>query len=369
MKQTVWKLMVLQVGLCFLSLGCDDDRADANRSDDCLIGSEGCSCFTDRTCSTDLTCNNNVCVRLEGNIDTDTMPIENDKDTIDIKPTVDSGSLPDGKTGTGTKTETDTGTDTNIKADAGTKNDAGTVTDVDSGTDSGTDAEINTDADTTNSGQSNGTIKFTYQPKDERIPMLVFAIWMENDAGEYLATMSIGDFIGSRGGGNRGIPDLDSGGNGDRVSSLPIWIHRRNVIDTTFGYESLYPPPASSPSYPADIDAVTSATPVGGVTQTTTYELTDLPYGKYNFYMEANHSFDQNADHDYSFYRGQPSVLWTVSVTIGDSADSTSVLDYAGYGSPDGTDGDIRPPDSTITTAADLIEDLGGYKFKVEYTP
>ncbi|MDZ7262610.1 MAG: T9SS type A sorting domain-containing protein, partial [candidate division KSB1 bacterium] len=95
----------------------------------------------------------------------------------------------------------------------------------------------------------------------------------------------------------------------------------------------------------------------------------DLPYGKYHCWIEANQSFDFNQYHNYSWYRGQPSVVWNVSVMVGDSADSSMVLDYQGYGSPNGSDGNIRPPDSTITTAANLLVNLGGYRFKVVYSP
>lgn len=45
------------------------------------------------------------------------------------------------------------------------------------------------------------------------------------------------------------------------------------------------------------------------------------------------------------------------------------VLDYAGYGSPDGSDGDINAPDTTITTAENLLAGITGYKLKVVYTP
>jgi hypothetical protein len=45
------------------------------------------------------------------------------------------------------------------------------------------------------------------------------------------------------------------------------------------------------------------------------------------------------------------------------------VLDYTGYGSPDGSNGYINTPDLTITTATGLLSDVGGYKFKVIYNP
>ena len=49
-------------------------------------------------------------------------------------------------------------------------------------------------------------------------------------------------------------------------------------------------------------------------------------------------------------YRGQPSIVYRVPITVG-SADAVATTGaYAGYGDPDGADGNVRPPDSTITT-------------------
>jgi hypothetical protein len=136
----------------------------------------------------------------------------------------------------------------------------------------------------------------------------------------------------------------------------------------TYGIENVYPPASTRPSYPADLDAVSGATP-GSSVQKKTWRVSGLPCGTYRCRIEANQSFDFNAFHNYSFYRGQPSVVWSVTVRIADSADSGAVLDYEGYGSPDGSDGELRPPDSTITTAAGLLADMGGFRFKAVYTP
>ena len=74
-------------------------------------------------------------------------------------------------------------------------------------------------------------------------------------------------------------------------------------------------------------------------------------------------------DSNYSYYRGQPSLVWNATLEVSDYPDSSMVSDYAGYGSPDGSDGDINPPDVTITTAENLLAEISGYKFKVVYTP
>lgn len=212
---------------------------------------------------------------------------------------------------------------------------------------------------------SNGTIDFIYQPGTGGVQT---AIWIEDNNGNYIGTVFITDFIGRNGGGNRTDSlNIDYSG-GNRWSALPIWAHKRNVIDTTFGIDNLYPPAESQPAYPADMDAVSGATPTTGI-QTKTLELSDLEYGQYRCWIEVNHAFDQNDYHDYSYYRGQPSLIWSATIDVGSAPDSSMVFGYTGYGSPDGSDGNINNPDSTITTAEDLLAEMGGYKFKVVYTP
>jgi hypothetical protein len=193
-------------------------------------------------------------------------------------------------------------------------------------------------------------------------------IWIEDEAGRFAGTVFITDFIGRRGGGNRTAdPDIDSG-EGNRLSCFPVWVHRRNVIDTTYGIDNLYPPPAGKPSYPDDMDAVSEATP-RPVMQIKTWMLSGPPSSQYTCWIEVNRSFDFNEHHSYSWYRAQPSVVFAATLQTGASADSAAVLDYIGYGSPDGSDGAIRPPDSTITTAAGLLMDMGGYRFKAVFSP
>lgn len=211
----------------------------------------------------------------------------------------------------------------------------------------------------------NGTARLTFKPGGV---INQTAIWVEKDNGEYLETIFLTNFIGRRGGGNNtNSSDID-GNPGNRLSALPIWAHKRGVIDTTFGIPNFYPPAASKPSYPADIDAVTGATP-GKTTQNLIWEFSDQPSGEYTFWIEVNTSFDNNPYHDYSWYRGQPSLVWRTKLILAENADSSEVFDYFGYGSVDGSNGNITPPDSTIISAANLLDDLGGYKFRAVFTP
>jgi len=208
---------------------------------------------------------------------------------------------------------------------------------------------------------SNGIIDFIYQPGSGGVQTVV---WIEDGDGNYIGTVFITNFMGRNRTDSLNIDYIA----GNRWSAFPIWAHKRNVIDTTYGIDNLYPPSESQVSYPADMDAVSGATPTTGI-QTKTLELVDLEYGEYRCWIEVNHSFDNNTFHDYSYYRGQPSLVWNLTINVGDSPDSSMVLDYAGYGSPDGSNGDINDPDSTITTAVSLLAEMTGYKFKVIYTP
>ena len=210
-----------------------------------------------------------------------------------------------------------------------------------------------------------GTIGFIFRPANN---VTQFAVWVEDDTGAYVASVFLTSFIGRKGGGNRTADANIDASNGNRLNAMPVWAFSRGVVDTTYGIRNYYPPASTRPAYPADLNAVTSATP-GSSVQKKTWRVSGLPCGAYRCRIEANQSFDFNAYHNYSFYRGQPSVVWTAVVRVSDSADSGAVLDYEGYGSPDGSDGGLRPPDSTITTAAKLLADMGGYRFRAVYTP
>jgi hypothetical protein len=143
---------------------------------------------------------------------------------------------------------------------------------------------------------------------------------------------------------------------------------------------SLYPPRQDvevSPSidhedvsrYPSlnPFDAVSRATPPGHEPFRVDWQIPDaLPPGEYVAWVEVSKELDQNDHYAYPEpvgipwveygvpYRGQPSVVYRVPFSLQPGNESiTSVADYAGYGDPDGLDGELRPPDVTITTGVD----------------
>ena len=141
---------------------------------------------------------------------------------------------------------------------------------------------------------------------------------------------------------------------------------------------ALYPPrtdlqraTSDSPSvdqYKANnpFDAVSQPTPIGGTASHAPWPVpSDLAAGDYVMWVEVAKEFDFNATYNATTYpgpadigwsgygvpyRGQPSIVYRVPFTIGSSPNiSAATTTYAGYGDPTGADGDVRPPDATIT--------------------
>jgi len=146
-------------------------------------------------------------------------------------------------------------------------------------------------------------------------------------------------------------------------------------------------------------DMVSGATPIADTPFTVTWPIPpELAEGDYEVWVEVAREFDHNATYsataypsplnipwsEYGLpYRGQPSVVYRVPLHIGTTVEQNLTLDYSGYGDP-GTqvvgsnpvifdfDGDVRPPDATITTSVPgsggarlLIDTQGTMTFRV----
>jgi hypothetical protein len=126
-------------------------------------------------------------------------------------------------------------------------------------------------------------------------------------------------------------------------------------------------------------DAVSQPTPVNDIPAQLTWVAPDtLPEGNYVLWVEVSREFDHNATYsiaarpspmgipwlDYGApYRGQPSLVYSVPFAITDGNRSIGhVLDYRGYGDPDGLDGNVRAPDPTISTG---VAGSGAERFAV----
>jgi hypothetical protein len=111
-------------------------------------------------------------------------------------------------------------------------------------------------------------------------------------------------------------------------------------------------------------DGVSQASPVSGLPATFSWAAPlDLPAGDYVLWMEVSREFDHNDVYtatarpgpnvpygEYGLpYRGQPSVVYKVPFTFAALTTTSTTDAYVGYGDPEGQDGVLRAPDSTIT--------------------
>ncbi|MGN6104171.1 MAG: CFI-box-CTERM domain-containing protein [Kofleriaceae bacterium] len=166
---------------------------------------------------------------------------------------------------------------------------------------------------------------------------------------------------------------------------------------------SLYPPRAdlvrSAPDHASvdgykasnPFDAISQASPISNQRTSISWSIPpELPSGNYVMWLEVSREFDQNASYstaslpeptgipwaDYGEpYRGQPSVLYKVPFVIGDAQTTSQTTSYAGYGDPTGDDGNVRPPDATITAdvpgsgAQRFVMTPEGYRVRVTSYP
>ena len=164
------------------------------------------------------------------------------------------------------------------------------------------------------------------------------AIWLVNEQGVFVDTVYVTRKVAKKGLG------------GSRLSVLPVWAHQRGV---DYGGGNYYP----TKDKPL-VDAISSATPKTGEFVWLWQLKKILKPGKYYYYIEVNKSFDDNEHHDYSWYRGQPSVIWQGNLLVGDQI-SESKAEIIGHGHVAGINGKINPDLSTLTTAIKLIEKAG----------
>jgi hypothetical protein len=173
------------------------------------------------------------------------------------------------------------------------------------------------------------------------------AIWLNDETGKFVDTVYVTRRTAREGLGNRG-GGLDDHWGGSRLSVLPVWAHQRGIDE---GGGNFYPSKAKPLA-----DAVSSATPKAGLFVWNWQPRRPLKPGSYDYYIEVNKSFDQNEAHNYSWYRGQPSVIWRGRLQIGDQI-SQSRAEIIGHGHVAGADGRIDSDLSTLTTALDLIRE------------
>ena len=163
-----------------------------------------------------------------------------------------------------------------------------------------------------------------------------FAVWLEDADGNYIKTI----YVTGKASKKSWVFSPKEG----RPESLPVWYNACKQEGAA----------ATSADDTQQLDAVTSATPKGGVIFNT--EIEDKSY---IIKAEFNTSFDYN-----DFYtkkstgvNGQPSVVYSAEIPEGFSKESGEIkLAFAGCGSLDGSDGELHTDDSNLTTAKSIVK-------------
>ena len=158
------------------------------------------------------------------------------------------------------------------------------------------------------------------------------AIWAEDADGRYLSTLYVTHRAATR----------SWIGGVDRPEALPVWSH-------VHGAES--------------VDASSGATPKSG------FDVKVRPVGdlrQFTVKIEINHSTDWNdawpknsakGAANFNVESGQPALVYAAAVDL-DSSQTTYTATLIGHSSPDGTDGEIRPDTSTLTSALNIAKSI-----------
>ena len=168
--------------------------------------------------------------------------------------------------------------------------------------------------------------------KQKREPQV--AIWLEDTDGNYIKTL----YVTERASHKSWIMGPKEG----RPESLPVWYHASKFE------------PSKKAAPDLELDAVTSATPKGGIVFDAT-----LDDKAYVIRAEFNTSFDYNASYTKknSGVNGQPSVIYEAVIPADFNTSSDEIrLAFSGTGSPDGADGLVHKDTAGLTTALTIVQ-------------
>jgi len=176
------------------------------------------------------------------------------------------------------------------------------------------------------------------------------AVWVEDMNGNYLSTIYVSKKLAKQ-------KWMMSGG-ARRKEALPVWSHAQgNQYD-----DGLYLPTKKEPL----ADAYTGATPKGSFTAN--LQADEQPR-QFIIKCEFNHSVDftedfpksaKEGDANYTGGKlgsGQPAVVYQVVVDL-DSNEKEFKGEFLGHSSIDGSDGNIYPDVSKLTTALKIVKEI-----------
>ena len=161
------------------------------------------------------------------------------------------------------------------------------------------------------------------------------AVWLEDQNGRYIKTL----YVTKKASALSWLFGPKEG----RPESLPVWYHASKHDSKKYAAQN------SSPDK-KEIDAVTSATPKGGLV--INQKIGDEPCV---IKVEVNASFDYNSTwtKKNSGVNGQPSLVYQTLVPAGQKEELS--FELIGSGSPDGSDGAVRKNAAGIDSAKTIV--------------
>ncbi len=209
----------------------------------------------------------------------------------------------------------------------------------------------------TNVGEDGKGFEIYFQ-KSKSFDKPTFAFWIEDSDGKYLQTLYVTNYLAT---GVYGHAQLAEGkprskpGPAKRPSSLPYWLHKRNVRADGVTY-------LPTPDKPVP-DAITGATPKKDFLLKTV-ATGQLPR-KFKLLMEINQAWDFNSywnkdlypgEFDYS-YSCQPALVYSVDIDL-NYPEKEYKLACVGHSDYAGKTGTLFPDISTFTTALDIVKEI-----------
>ena len=168
-----------------------------------------------------------------------------------------------------------------------------------------------------------------------------YAIWLEEDSMGNVMTV----YVTGKAGKDEWVM-ADS-----RPESVPVW----------YGINS-----QERAKSETMVDAVSGATPAGEAAEIAWQVPENLIDKKVDIYIEANSSFDYNDYYikqkdgpGYSGANGQPSLIWHASLDLSESTPDAITPEIVGHGHVLGSDHQINPDVSKITTARETFQYIG----------
>lgn len=209
----------------------------------------------------------------------------------------------------------------------------------------------------TNKGEEGTTVEIHFlKGKYHNHP--TFSVWVEDLEGKYIETLYVTKYLGTGIFGHASLGDRQwdtKPGPAKRPSTLPYWLHKRNIKSD----DKTYLP---TPDKPVP-DAITAATPKGDFVLKSIVK-SKLPE-KFVLLLEINQPFDWNeywnntkfeGEFDY-YYSSQPAIVYSVIIDQS-KKDAEYYLNPVGHSHYSGYDGELYTDLSTLTTAKEIAHKI-----------